>query len=260
MYYSKAASCMVFPFELAALISIDLGTRIDYLPCRSIYKFLIRNHKLPSTTSCWLVPCLRSLSSAANFPSDPTHQWRSLYWEPGDASHLEPTHCLVPLQSPSLQDFSQPAAPWSGGGPGSWVPPGGTVREGWPIEEHWDCRTSRVSGCRRASCDLEHLLDHVRDCLVQRRRAIDCPFTDSDREEEGAWPATDCRWMGKVHRWVLLWWDLWSHLGLLPSLCPQPPLLRQVENVESLFGAFWLSSSKAFVPRAVPNKCVCANS
>lgn len=157
---------------------------------------------------------------AANFPSHPAHQRRSFYREPRDPRDLEPSRCLVSLEPPSIQDSSEPSPSGSRGGFGPRIPPSRPLRQGWPAEKHWGCWACRVLGCGWARCDPQHLPDHVWDCVLQGGRALDRPVLDPDWEEERTRPAADCRWMGQVHRRLLLWRNLRGRMGLLPALCP----------------------------------------
>lgn len=162
---------------------------------------------------------------AAHLPSCPAHQWWPIHRKPRDSGHIEPVDCLVPLQPPGLPDRREPTPPRGRGRTGPRVLPRGPIRQNRPTEEHRNCRASWVSSSCRPCCDPEHLLNHIWDFFIQGRGAIDCTFTNTDWEEEGAWSAADCRGVGQVHWWVLLWWDFWCHLGLFLALCHQPSLL-----------------------------------
>ena len=162
---------------------------------------------------------------AANLPSGSTNQWRSLHWKSWDSRYIKPADCMVPVQPPRLQDSSQSTSPRNRGGAGPWLPPRRSICQGWSPEEHRVCRCCWIFGCRWSDRNPKHLLDHVWSCILHWRRAINCPKSNLDWKEEGAWPVANCRWLGQVHWRILLWWDFWCHLGIFPSLCHKPSLL-----------------------------------
>lgn len=163
---------------------------------------------------------------AANVPSGAAHQRRPLHRQPGDSDNVLSSHRLVPLQPPRLPHRRQPPPPRRRGGPGPRLPPRGPLRQDRAPPRHPLRRRRGLPGRGGPGGHPQHLPHDVRHRLLQRRRAVHGAIADADRAEEGGGQAADGGGVGPVRRRVLLRGCFWCHLGILPPLRPQPPLLR----------------------------------
>lgn len=133
---------------------------------------------------------------AANIPSDPTNQRRSIHRKLRNSSNVKPTDRVVSLQPPGLPHGRQPSPPWCRSGFGSWFPLSGPICQSGPIKEHCLRWLRRLFSRCWACSHPQHVPHYLWNLFVQGRRAVDCTKFDFDGAEEATGPASDSRGMG----------------------------------------------------------------